>query len=59
MDTLLDIEEALAHASRVPDDQRGAAWHSWVDGLLEKRKALAGTDAQRRETRVVEFSEVR
>ena len=58
MDTLRDIEEALAHASRVPDDQRGIGWHSWVDGLLEKRKALAGTVEQSHKTRVVWFSEV-
>lgn len=59
MDTLTEVEEALQHARAVPAEQRGAAWHSYVDGLLEKRTRLAGTAAQHRETRVVRFSEAR
>jgi hypothetical protein len=59
METLAEIEEALTHVSAVPSDQRGAAWESYLNALLDKRKHLARTDAQRRETRVVAFSEVR
>ena len=60
MDDDLDaVEEALSHASRVPEDQRGLAWQRYVDSLLDKRAKLARTQAQRRETRVVQFSEAR
>ena len=59
MPTLAEVEEALQHARAVPADQRGNAWHAYVDTLLEYRKILAGTDAQHRETRVVRFSEAR
>lgn len=57
--TLAEVEEALHHLRDVPSEERGAAWHSYLDSLLEERKRLAGTDAQQRETRVVAFSEQR
>lgn len=57
--TLAEVEEALQHLRAVPAEERGAAWHSYCDSLLEQRKQLAGTDAQLRETRVVQFSEQR
>ena len=42
MDDDLDaIEEALQHASRVPEDERGIAWQRYVDGLLDKRARLS------------------
>jgi len=59
MATLAEVEEALAHATRVPIEDRGPAWWAFVDGLLEQRKELAGTDAQRAETRVVFSAEAR
>lgn len=59
MPTVAEIDEALAHSSRVPLDQRGTFWHTWVDSLLAQRARLARTDAQGRETRVMEFSETR
>lgn len=59
METPEEIEEALRHASDVPEDQRGLAWHRWVDGLLDKRSRLARTEAQGRETRVVFSGESR
>jgi hypothetical protein len=59
MPTLDEIEEALRHLRDVPADERGAAWHAYCDSLLEQRVALAATPAQRRETRVVQFSEAR
>lgn len=59
MPTLAEVEEALQHASAVPPEQRGTAWHSFVDSLLEQRKQLARTDAQRRETRVMFSSNTR
>lgn len=49
--TLAEIDEALAHARAVPQAERGDAWSAYVDGLLTRRLALAGTDAQHRETR--------
>ena len=39
--TLAEVDEALEHARAVPADERGAAWHSYVDGLLEQRRRLA------------------
>lgn len=57
--TLADIDEALQHARAVPVEDRGAGWQAFVDSLLEQRVALAGTKAQKRETRVVQFSESR
>lgn len=53
MSTLAEVEEALNHLRAVPAEERGAAWHSYLDALLEQRKELAGTEVQRRETRVV------
>ena len=57
--SLADIDEALTHCRAVPTEDRGAAWHAYVDSLLAQRVLLAGTDAQLRETRVVTFSESR
>lgn len=57
--TLADIDEALQHCRAVPVEERGVAWQAFVDGLLEQRVALAKTEAQGRETRVVQFSESR
>lgn len=37
MPTLAEIDEALAHANAIPEDQRGAVWHRWVDSLLDQR----------------------
>lgn len=57
--TLAEVEEALEHARAVPADQRGPAWHSYVDSLLEKRVHFAGVDAAHRETRVMFSAEAR
>jgi hypothetical protein len=35
--TLAEIDEALGYAQQLPADQRGAAWHAFVDRLLEMR----------------------
>lgn len=32
-----DIDEALRHLSLVPANQRGAAWHAYLDAILEQR----------------------
>lgn len=37
MPTLAEVDEALAHAQRVPIENRGAAWYAYVDRLLEQR----------------------
>lgn len=38
--TLTEIDEALLHASLVPENERGTAWHAYTDRLLEERKRL-------------------
>lgn len=43
--TLQEVDEALAHAKRIPIEDRGAAWWSFVDGLLEQRRELEKNDA--------------
>jgi len=35
--SISEIDEALGYARRLPADQRGAAWHAFVDRLLEMR----------------------
>lgn len=37
---LSDIDEALMHASLIPEAERGDAWHSFTNALLEKRRTL-------------------
>lgn len=57
--SLSDIDEALLHASLVPEDQRGLVWQRWVDSLLEQRTRLAAPPAARRTTRVMASAETR
>jgi hypothetical protein len=38
--TLAEIDEALGYAKQLPANERGAAWHAFVDRLLEMRAAL-------------------
>lgn len=38
--TLDEIDEALAHSTRIPLNERGAMWQAWVDKLLEQRNQL-------------------
>lgn len=57
--TLADVDEALEHARAVPSDERGSAWHSYVDGLLEQRRRLVGPASEPREVRVMFSSETR
>jgi hypothetical protein len=59
MPTLAEIDEALAHSSRIPVDERGTMWHRWVDSLLAQRARLATTDTGHRSTRVMAVSEHR
>lgn len=37
---LSQIDEALMHASLVPDTDRGPAWHAWTNALLEQRRRI-------------------
>ena len=46
--TLADVDEALAHASRVPEDRRGAPWYAYTDHLLEMRAMLEPTTCEMR-----------
>lgn len=43
MPTLDEVDEALAHAQRVPIEDRGAAWYAYVDRLLEQRAQIDNT----------------
>lgn len=58
MPTLAELDEALLHASLVPADERGKAWHAFVDSLLAQRTRIAAPlDA--RATRVLAVAETR
>jgi hypothetical protein len=59
MPTLAEVEEALEHCRAIPAEERGKAWHAYVDSLLEQRVMLAGTEQGRRETRVMFSGETR
>jgi len=37
LDPIEDVDEALRHLSLVPTDQRGEAWHAYLDAILEQR----------------------
>ena len=37
MATLTDIDEALAFLNQVPVEERGAAWYSYLDAVLDQR----------------------
>jgi hypothetical protein len=43
MPTLAEVDEALQHCRAVPSDERGAAWHAYVDSLLAQRAELLAT----------------
>lgn len=32
-----ELDEALRHLSRVPEDERGAPWRAYSDALLERK----------------------
>ena len=38
--TIEEIDEALRHLSLVPQDERGTAWHAYMDAILEQRNRL-------------------
>lgn len=40
---LSQLDEALMHASLVPIEERGPAWHAWTNALLEQRRQLETT----------------
>ena len=42
--TLAEVEEALEHLRAVPAEERGAAWSSYLDALLDQRGALIKAD---------------
>lgn len=63
MPTLAEVDEALHHCRAVPPEERGAAWHAYVDSLLAQREELArpkpAVAHNQRETRVVLTAETR
>lgn len=40
MPTLEEVDEALGWCRAVPADDRGTAWHAYVDSLLAQREQL-------------------
>lgn len=40
---IAQLDEALMHASLIPLDERGPAWHAWTNALLEQRRRLEAT----------------
>jgi hypothetical protein len=38
IETVDELDEALRHLSLVPADERGEAWHAYMNAILEKRK---------------------
>jgi len=54
-----EVDEALARANRIPEDERGEMWAEIVDALLDRRTALATVDANLREIAVVRARELR
>lgn len=38
--TIEEIDEALRHLSLVPVDERGNAWHAYMDAILEQRNRM-------------------
>jgi len=37
--TVAEIDQALGYARQLPPNERGTAWHAFVDKLLEMRAA--------------------
>lgn len=40
LDNMEQVDEALRHLSLVPPDERGPAWHAYLDAILERRPTL-------------------
>jgi len=40
---IAQLDEALMHASLIPLNERGPAWHAWTNALLEQRRRLQTT----------------
>jgi len=43
LDPVEDVDEALRHLSLVPTNERGPAWHAYLDAVLEQRSHQAAT----------------
>jgi heme oxygenase len=47
--TIEDVDEALGHLRQIPPDERGPAWHTFVDRLLELRATQTDTTTPTRQ----------
>jgi hypothetical protein len=56
---IAEVDEALARANRVPEDERGELWQSIVDALLDRRVSLATVEENLRDIRVMRAKELR
>jgi len=43
LDPVEDVDEALRHLSLVPTNERGPAWHAYLDAVLEQRGRTGAT----------------
>ena len=57
--TITEVDDALARANAVPEDERTDLWASIVDALLDRRTDLAGVEANLRDIRVMRARELR
>lgn len=59
LDTVAEIDEALQRARRISEDERTEFWHAIVDGLLDRRVALANVEENVRTIRIMRAAETR
>ena len=57
--SITEVDDALARARRIPEDERTEMWQGIVDALLDRRAALAGVEANLRDIRVMRAKELR
>ncbi len=46
LDPVEDVDEALRHLSLVPTNERGPAWHAYLDAVLEQRARTLDTSKE-------------
>ncbi len=46
LDPVEHVDEALRHLSLVPTNERGPAWHAYLDAVLEQRARTLDTSKE-------------
>ena len=54
-----EVDDALARAMRIPEDERTEMWQGIVDALLDRRVALATVEENLRDIRIMRAAETR